>query len=68
MSMVVRLEDDATGDLRRLVALMCTAANGQVALTERDETVAVLIDPEVLASLLETIDLFAEGQRGPNQN
>jgi hypothetical protein len=60
--MVVRLEDDTTGDVRRLVALMCAAENGQVALTEHDETVAVLIDPRVLASLLDTIDLFAEGR------
>lgn len=65
--MIVRLEDDTTGHVRRLVALMCAAENGQVALTEHDETVAVLVDPEVLASLLDTIDLFVKGRRGPNQ-
>jgi hypothetical protein len=68
MAIVVRLEDDTSGHVRRLVALMCAAENGQVALTEHDETVAVLIDPRVLASLLDTIDLFAEGRRGPRQN
>jgi hypothetical protein len=63
MRMVVRLEDDTTGEFRRLVGLMCSAENGQVALTEHDKTIAVLIDPAVLASLLETIDLFGEGRR-----
>lgn len=67
MAMVIRLEDSTTGDLGGSSPLTCAAENGQVALTEHDETVAVLIDPGVLASLVDTVDLFTEGRRGPSR-